>query len=80
MAGSHLLLVSRLRMSGAIPLVPCVLHGLVRDNFNFTFTFTYARKILVHQYGTYHLLILRSDVVEEHVLCIQLKVDGTVKR
>jgi hypothetical protein len=58
---------------------PVFLHGLVRDNFNFTFTFTYARKILVHQYGCYHSLILRSDVEEEHVLCIKLKADGTVK-
>jgi len=50
---------------------PLFFHGLVRDNFIFTFTFTYARKILVHQYGSYHLLILRSDVEEEHVLCIE---------
>ena len=34
---------------------------------------------MVHEYGSYCLLILRSDVEEEHVLCIQFKVDGTVK-
>jgi hypothetical protein len=44
---------------------------LVRDNFNFPITFTYDRKILVQQYGSYHLLILRSDVMEERVLCIE---------
>jgi hypothetical protein len=71
MAGTHLLLVSRLRMGGTIPLLPCSFMAWSGTTFNFPITFAYARKILVHQYGSYHLIILRSDVMEEHVLCVE---------